>query len=40
MGEKRKKVYTLRLWDNPPSDRESEWTDDMRQGILDRFEIY
>lgn len=40
MGQKRKKVYTLRFWDNPPSDRESKWTDDMRQGILDRFEIY
>lgn len=40
MGRDKKSVYTLKFWENIPNDWENVWTEEMQQGIVDRFEMY
>lgn len=40
MGQGNNRVYTLRFWDKIPVDWLEKWTNDMRQGIVDGFDIY
>lgn len=39
-GRKRSKVYTIKFWDAVPNDWEEKWSQEMGQGIIDRFEVY
>ena len=39
VGEKGDKVYTLLFWQKIPSDWTVKWTDDMKQTIIDNFQV-
>jgi hypothetical protein len=39
LGIKNNKVYTIKFWDNIPSDWESIWSGNMRRFILEGFKI-
>lgn len=33
------KIYTIKFWDKAPSDWQSKWKEEMREAIIDSFEI-
>ena len=39
VGETKNRTYFLRFWDDIPSDWQSKWNDEMRQFIVNNFQI-
>ncbi|PIR12855.1 hypothetical protein COV49_04040 [Candidatus Falkowbacteria bacterium CG11_big_fil_rev_8_21_14_0_20_39_10] len=39
LTEKNKKVYTIRFWENIPSDWRDKWNDELKQKVIDGFMI-
>lgn len=39
LGEKNKKVYTMLFWEKPSSDWSARWTEEMKKGIVEKFEL-
>jgi hypothetical protein len=39
VGEKKDKVYTIRFWENLPTDWVDRWDDEIQKSILDSFKL-
>ncbi len=39
IGEKRKKIYTIKFWDKVPGDWVDKWSEDMKNDIVRSFEV-
>lgn len=39
LGDKGKRVYTIRFWQELPTDWQGKWSEEMKKGIVDGFEI-
>jgi len=39
LGEKKDFVYSIRFWQLPPADWQAKWTEEMKQWLINNFEI-
>ena len=39
LGKKDEQIYTIKFWDRIPDDWTERWNNDLKQGIIDSFEI-